>query len=164
MKYLLYIMILLFLKSCISGKNYYINNATDEVKHIEVHYINNTKNLQEVFAIPDSLGVVIYSDIAYKPYRFYRKSHRQIPFQKINDTIYRFTLQGQEKTMIPYRYSFENSLKKLRINKEEIWFTEFEFGSDSLNGFTTKNTKLGTSVQYEEKKFLGDDAYIIQLR
>lgn len=66
--------------------------------------------------------------------------------------------------MIPYRYSFENSLKKLRINKEEIWFTEFEFGSDSLNGFTTKNTKLSTLVQYEEKKFLGDDSYIIQLR
>jgi hypothetical protein len=166
MRSLFFSALITLLVSCISGKNYFINNATDEVIDIEVHYFNNSQNRKEVFPVPDSLGIVTYSDLAYKPYRFYQQSHRQIPFQKINDSIYRLTLQSQEKTMIPYRYYYDNSLKKMRINQEEeIWFTEVEYGNDSLTGFTTKNTKLGTTVQYEKGiLFVGDDSYIIQLR
>lgn len=165
MKLIKSVLVLLILTSCISGKNYYIYNATDDLKQIEVHYANDIQNSTEVYSIPDSLGVVIDKDLPYKSYKFYKKSNRQIPFQKINDSIYRVTLQSLEKTMIPYRYSYENSLKKIMINQEEeILFTDYQYSNDSLVGFKTKNTKLGTTVQYETKQFLGDDAYIIQLR
>lgn len=165
MKHFVYFTFLLILSSCISGKNYYIQNFTDEEKQIEVQYISNSENLKEIMIPPDSLGVTIYSGLANKSCGFYEKSNQKIPFQKINDSVYRFTLQKQEKTMIPYRYYYVNSLKKMVINQEEeILFTEFQYNSDSLIGFKTKNTKLGTSIQYKQKYFVGDDYYIIQLR
>lgn len=164
MKNLLYLVLILFLSSCISGKNYYIQNFTDEQKHIDVQYISNVENLDEVIPPPDSLGVIDVNLHKKRSYKWYQKSNRQIPFKKINDTVYRFTLQKQEKTMIPYRYYYENSLKKLQINQEEeILFTGFQYDSDNLNGYKTKNTKLGTTVQYNSKLFLGDDHYLIQL-
>ncbi|MEX0995669.1 MAG: hypothetical protein WDZ45_01315 [Flavobacteriaceae bacterium] len=165
MKNTIYILILLFLSNCKSGTNYYINNATDQKQTFEVHYISNTENVKEIISPPDSLGITIYSGLANKPYSLFRKAKQKTPFQKINDTVYQFTLEMKEKTMIPYRYYYDNSLKKMVINqKEEILFTEFQHDSDSHIGFKTKNTKLGTLVQYQQKYFIGDDYYIIQFR
>ncbi len=159
-------LIFLFLSSCKSGKYYFINNESNQDKQIEIHYVSNLENHQEVFSIPDSIDVIVSGHPTYKPYRFYKNRDKQIPLQKINDSIYQFTLQKSEKAMIRYRYYYDNSLKKIWINQEEeIWFTEVEYGNDSLTGFTTKNTKLGTTVQYEKGMlFVGDDSYIIQLR
>lgn len=165
MKLIKSVLVLLFLSSCIAGKNYYIINATDDAKSIEVYYTSNADNRQEIFPVPDSLGIVNNDSLRYKSYKFYRKSHQQTPFQKINDTIYRIRLQSKQQTLIPYRYSFVNSLEKILIDQEcEIHFTDFEYGNDSLKGFLINDTSLGTKVQYENKKFLGDDSYIIQLR
>ena len=165
MKNLLYLVLVLFLSSCFSSKNYYIQNQSIEEKHIEVHYISNNENLDEVISPPDSLGVIDVNLLKKRSYKWYQNSNRQIPFQKINDTIYRFTLQKQEKTMIPYRYYYGNSLKKMLINQEEeILFTEFQYDSDSLSGFKTKNTKLGTIINFKDKFIIGDDYYTIELR
>lgn len=164
MKTAKYVLLLFSLISCVSGKNYYINNTTNQTIDFEVHYINDSKNRRKTRSVPDSLRVVMYNGLAYKPYKFYGKSSQWIPYQKINDSLYRFKLKSKQKTIIPYRYYYDNSLKKLLINQEgEIWFTEFEQGNDTLIGYTTTNTKPSSTVHYIEKKFFGDDVYIIQL-
>ncbi len=161
---ILFCLPLLLSSGCITGIHYFIDNDTHQKKSVDVYYISNTANLEEVYTPPDSLRITTQMDLLYKPYKWYSNIEQKTPYHKINDTLYHFELLPNEKVLIPFRYYHTNSLQQIVINKkEEISFMEKDV-ADSTIYFEASNIKPTTSVNYKSGIFVGENYYLIEIR
>lgn len=150
---LLFSILILVSFGCSSYNYYFIENATETVKEIEVHYIKENPDNLEYKTPPDGLMVTYHSQLPNKPHKWYKETDQKRLYEKINDSTYLISIKKGEKIMIPYRFTNVNSIERIIINKkQEILFTDVK--NDEMNTYEVINNKQETHVNYHSGLFI----------